>query len=176
LNFLFSWISCFLVMESEKSRHLLGFKRFLDDIMGLWTGSKEEFISWAHSVNCKFGTWVYLSRTMRMIVGSFHRHQNIVFLDIRSRYDQMDGSLTDVNIKSTNARVYSHFSSFHPRSTFKSINYSMCLRYRRIINDNKYSTVKPWFNTLFGGKENSTLNRGRVKSGFPIFGSIIWPK
>ena len=42
---------------------------------------------------------------------------------------------TDINIKPTDARVYLHYSSFHPRQTFKSIVYSQCLRYRRIIND-----------------------------------------
>ena len=29
---------------------LSGFKRFLDDTMGLWTGIKEKFTSWADSV------------------------------------------------------------------------------------------------------------------------------
>ncbi|KAL5263914.1 hypothetical protein ACHWQZ_G005109 [Mnemiopsis leidyi] len=45
------------VMEDSISAHLLGFKRFLDDIMGLWTGSKDEFIVWADSVNNLLGKW-----------------------------------------------------------------------------------------------------------------------
>ena len=48
-----------------------------------------------------------------------------------------DGSLsTDINVKETDARVYLHFSNYHPRQTFPSIIYSQALRYRRIINDN----------------------------------------
>ena len=58
-----------------------------------------------------------------------------IFLDIKFRFDRQEGLQTDVNIKSTDARIYLHFSSFHPRQTFKSIVYSQCLRFRRIIKD-----------------------------------------
>ncbi len=44
--------------------------------------------------------------------------------------------MTDVNIKPTDARVYLHFSSFHPRHTFLSVVYSQCLRYKRLISNN----------------------------------------
>ncbi|KAL5257921.1 hypothetical protein ACHWQZ_G012763 [Mnemiopsis leidyi] len=124
------------VMEDSISAHLLGFKRFLDDIMGLWTGSKDEFIVWADSVNNLLGKWGLSIKDNKDEDWQFSPPSDYcVFLDIRFRFDILEGLLTDVNIKSTDARVYLHFSSFHPRNTFKSIVYSQCLRYRRIIND-----------------------------------------
>ena len=57
------------------------------------------------------------------------------FLDINYSFDCSSGLITDVHIKKTDARTFLHFSSYHPRQTFKSIVYSQCLRYRRIIND-----------------------------------------
>ena len=116
--------------------HLSGYKRFLDDIMGLWTGSREDFISWADSVNRSLGTWGLSIKDNKEEDWQFSLpSEYCIFLDIRFRFDESEGLLTDVNIKSTDARVYLHFSSFHPRNTFKSIVYSQCLRYRRIIND-----------------------------------------
>ena len=123
-------------LEGGTAPHLIGLKRFLDDIMGLWTGSRDEFVSWADSVNCKLGAWGLSIKDNKEDVWQFSPpSEYCVFLDIRFRFDQQEGLLTDVNIKSTDARVYLHFSSFHPRYTFKSIVYSQCLRYRRIIND-----------------------------------------
>jgi hypothetical protein len=57
-----------------------------------------------------------------------------VFLDVKFCFTASAGLLTDINIKPTDARVYLHFSSHHPKSTFPSIVYSQCLRYKRIIN------------------------------------------
>ena len=72
--------------------------------------------------------WVCQSRILIPII-------RLGFFDIRFHFDQQEGLRTDVHIKSTDARVYLHYSSFHPRQTFKSVMYSQCLRYRRIIND-----------------------------------------
>ena len=124
------------VLEDNATLHLLGFKRFLDDIMGLWTGTKEQFTSWADSVNRGLGKWGLSIKDNEEDCWQFSPPSvDCIFLDIRFRFDISEGLLTDVNIKSTDARVYLHFSSFHPRNTFKSIVYSQCLRYRRFINN-----------------------------------------
>ena len=54
--------------------------------------------------------------------------------------------ITDINIKETDARMYLHFSSCHPRHVFTSVVYSQALRYRRIINDS--DTLKLRFDEL----------------------------
>ncbi len=33
------------------SNDLVGIKRFVDDLTGLWTGSEDDFISWSNNVN-----------------------------------------------------------------------------------------------------------------------------
>ena len=121
--------------ESNQSTHLLGYKRFLDDITGLWTGSKEDYEIWADRVNRKLGELGLSIKEDPSTEWDFHPPtSDCVFLDIRFRFDMEDGLLTDVHIKPTDARVYLHYSSFHPRQTFKSVVYSQCLRYRRLIN------------------------------------------
>ena len=99
--------------------------------------SKSEFVSWASSVNSN------LNRLGLSIKDNFEDPCDFnssgvytTFLDIRFMFNN-DGSLsTDINVKETAARVYFHFSSYHPRKTCPSIIYSQALRYRRIINDN----------------------------------------
>lgn len=124
------------MQESNQSPHLLGYRRFLDDIAGLWTGSKEEYITWADMVNGKLNEMGLSIKDNSSTEWDFHPPtSDCVFLDIRFRYDKEEGLLTDVHIKSTDARVYLHYSSYHPRQTFKSVVYSQCLRFRRLIND-----------------------------------------
>ena len=113
----------------------MGLKRFVDDLTGLWVGSKSEFVSWANSVNSN------LNRLGLSIKDNFEDPWDFnssgvytTFLDIRFMFNN-DGSLsTDINVKETYSRGYLHFSSYHPRQTFPSIIYSQALRYRRIIN------------------------------------------
>ena len=124
------------ILESRTSPHLIGYKRFLDDIMGLWSGSREEFISWADIVNNDLGFVGLSIKDNKEDDWQFSPSSDYcIFLDIKFRFDRQEGLQTDVNIKSTDARIYLHFSSFHPRQTFKSIVYSQCLRFRRIIKD-----------------------------------------
>ena len=124
------------ILESRTSPHLIGYKRFLDDIMGLWSGSREEFISWADIVNNDLGFVGLSIKDNKEDDWQFSPSNDYcIFLDIKFRFDRQEGLQTDVNIKSTDARIYLHFSSFHPRQTFKSIVYSQCLRVRRIIKD-----------------------------------------
>ena len=129
-------LRCSIFDSYKSSVHLLGLKRVVDDLKGLWVGSKSEFVSWANSVNSN------LNRLGLSIEDNFEDPWDFnssgvytTFLDIRFMFNN-DGSLsTDINVKETDARVYLHFSSYHPRQTFPSIIYSQALRYRRIIND-----------------------------------------
>ena len=82
--------------------------------------------------------------------------QYTVFLDIKFNFDNINGLLTDVNIKKTDARVYLHFSSHHPKQLFPSIVYSQALRLRRIINNTKVLKTRL-----------DELNDCFIRSGYP---------
>jgi hypothetical protein len=116
--------------------HLIALKRFVDDLTGLWVGSKEEFITWSDMVNVKLGEFGLSIKDSPENDWDFKEPgQFSTFLDIKYTFDTTSGLATDVNIKDTDARTFLHFSSYHPKDTFSSIAYSQCLRYRRIIND-----------------------------------------
>ena len=121
---------------SDAPPDLLGLKRFVDDLGGLWSGSEEDFISWSNDVNARlveFGLSIKEDPTNTWDFN--HPGVFTVFLDIKFQFDTTEGLKTDVNTKETDSRVYLHFTSYHPRQTFPSIVYSQALRYRRIIKD-----------------------------------------
>jgi hypothetical protein len=116
--------------------HLLALKRFIDDLCGLWTGSKLEFTCWSDSVNEKLSKFGLSIKDNPDKEWDFQGPgEPTTFLDIRYCFEAGSGLFTDINIKATDAHTYLHFSSYHPRELFPSIVYSQCLRYRRIIND-----------------------------------------
>ena len=115
---------------------LMALKRFVDDLTGLWVGSEEDFIIWSDQVNERLGDFGLSIKDSPDIKWDFKKPgEYTTFLDINYSFDLSSGLITDVNIKKTDARTFLHFSSYHPRQTFKSIVYSQCLRYRRIINE-----------------------------------------
>ena len=120
----------------DKPDSLMALKRFVDDLTGLWVGSEEDFIIWSDQVNERLGDFGLSIKDSPDIKWDFKKSgEYTTFLDINYSFDLSSGLITDVNIKKTDARTFLHFSSYHPRQTFKSIVYSQCLRYRRIINE-----------------------------------------
>ena len=103
----------------------------------MWLGSEEAFNIWADKINAqlqsKFSLSIKDKPTEAWDLNAPEKFT--VFLDIKFRFDEVKGLVTDINIKATDARAYLHYSSYHPRKTFPSIVYSQALRYRRIIND-----------------------------------------
>ena len=111
-------------------------KRFVDDIAGLWVGSIEKFNLWSDNVNKQLSEYGLSIKESTELPWDYNEPGNFtVFLDVKYTFDEDKGLLTDINIKKTDARSYLHFTSDHPKSTFPSIVYSQCLRYRRIIKD-----------------------------------------
>jgi len=124
-------------LAENPAPELLAFRRFIDDIAGLWAGTEESFINWSDRINAKLQTDFGLSiKDNPSEAWDFNNPDSFtVFLDIKFRFDEQAGLVTDINIKKTDARAYLHYSSYHPRQTFPSIVYSQALRYRRIINN-----------------------------------------
>ena len=125
-----------LALEGNTPVELVSMKRFVDDLTGLWRGPHDLFFIWADSVNAKLKE-VGLSLKSDPLAPWDVSPPGVysVFLDIKYMFDAEGVLQTDINIKETDARVYLHFSSFHPRQTFPSIVYSQCLRYKRVINN-----------------------------------------
>ena len=124
-----------MALEGNTPDELFSMKRFVDDLTGLWSGPHDLFCIWADSINAKLKE-VGLSLKSDPLAPWDFSPAGVysVFLDIKYLFDSEGRLHTDINIKKTDARVYLHFSSFHPRQTFPSIVYSQCLRYKRVIN------------------------------------------
>ena len=124
------------IIYSNPPEHLLCMKRFVDDVGGLWIGSKEDFEIFSDIVNVQLNKYGLSIKDSSDSVWDFHLPDTYtVFLDVQFRFDRLLGLMTDVNIKKTDSRMYLHFDSFHPRQTFPSNVFSQALRYHRIIND-----------------------------------------
>jgi hypothetical protein len=152
-----------IYLNDDIPEELLGLKRFVDDICGLWTGSRESFELWSDRVNEELRVYGLSIKDKSETVWDFNEPgQDTVFLDIRFNFDANVGLLTDVNIKKTDARVYLHFSSHHPKQMFPSIVYSQALRLRRIINNKE--TLQNRLNEIKGCFLRSGYPRKMVQS------------
>ena len=84
----------------------IGFRRFVDDIGGVWKGSKEDFICWSDRVNeglKRYGLSIKDTPEDKWELnppGSY-----TVFLDIKFEFDDELGVYTNANIKKTDARA-----------------------------------------------------------------------
>ena len=130
-------LRCAIFDSDNAPDQLLGLKRFVDDLTGLWVGSRSEFIIWADRINSNLNRLGLSIKDDINEPWDFHEVGDYTtFLDIKFMFDDSGSLFTDINVKSTDARVYLHYSSYHPRQIFPSIVYSQALRYKRIINDN----------------------------------------
>ena len=91
---------------------LLGYRRFLDDIAGLWTGSYEDFVIWADSINSKLNDMGLSIKEDEEAKWDFHEAGSLcTFLDIQFTYKDDEGLFTDINIKPTDS-IYCIFTFF----------------------------------------------------------------
>ena len=122
--------------STSSPKELLSLKRFVDDVSGMWSGTVEHFQIWSDEVNQLLKEYGLSIKNKEEDPWDINEPGKFtVFLDIKYTFDETIGLVTDVNIKETDARVYLHYSGFHPKQTFPSIVYSQALRYNRIINN-----------------------------------------
>ena len=145
---------------------LIDLRRFIDDLGGMWSGTVEQFGVWADGVNRilerDYGLSLKRDHTKPWDISG--ADEFATFLDVRFKFDAETRLITDVNIKDTDARVYLHFSSCHPRHVFNSVVYSQALRYRRIINND--DTLKLRFAELKEAFKKSGYPEGLLKGIF----------
>ena len=101
------------------------YKRYIDDIIGMASGTRRELEDFIHFVGnfCPFLKFTHcISET------------SVVFLDMKLSI--CDRKLkTDIHFKPTDSHSYLLYPSNHPRSCTNSIPYSQLLRTRRICSD-----------------------------------------
>ena len=98
-------------------------KRFIDDCVGIWRGSKRAFDNFVNQLNAetmKFGIKFPINEIQ--FGKSVHILELCVYLDEMNRIHYCGYS------KPTDAKRYLNPNSFHPRSVFNSIPFSQMLR------------------------------------------------
>lgn len=103
--------------------------RYLDDIWGIWTGSKREFEEFVEILN---------SHDPSIRLKTEICAQSIDFLDVTvfkgPEFLTTFKLETKVYFKKTDTHALLHKSSFHPKHTFRGIVKSQLLRFRRICS------------------------------------------
>ena len=127
-------------------RGLIMFKRYIDDIVGVFTGNIDEIESmFTHAVDEHIQLTFVKSK------------RELAALDILI-YIENGVFKTKLYTKPTDAPLYVHWRSAHPSHLKKSIPYSQCLRLRRVISDDTHfvtSCIK--------------LMRKFYKRGYPVY-------
>ena len=117
--------------EPERMRNILDIKRFIDDGVGFFVGTEDDFEEWLRIVNQEIA-----ALGLHIDESSLKKNSKFInFLDIKFCFDQEGQLQTDLFIKETDSRSYLNFASAHPNHTFSGNVYSQSLRLRRIIND-----------------------------------------
>ena len=113
-------------------------KRFIDDGMGFFFGTEEEFIRWLEKVNQEIRPYgLYIDESSFKENGCF-----INSLDIKYCFDEEGMLQTDLYRKETDSLSYLNFSSAHPNHMLSGTVYSQCLRLRRIINSRERLEIR----------------------------------
>ena len=123
-NLFMGWLEERILADSPVHIDKDFWKRFIDDIILLWTGTDEQLKSFENFINSYHPTIKFT------IEASLVERP---YLDILVKL--VDGFIhTDLYTKPTDAHAYLHFSSCHPRHCKENIPYSQMLRIRRICS------------------------------------------
>ena len=118
------------VMIKNCGKNLIHFyRRYIDDIFIIWTGSKDEFDQFVNTINA-------LHQTIKFTSDHNFDNKSTTFLDLTVSIK--DNKIkTDLYRKETDKIQYLLPSSCHPAHTFRSVPYSLALRLLRICSDTK---------------------------------------
>jgi hypothetical protein len=110
------------------------YKRYIDDIFVIWTGTKNEFADFANRIN-------NLHPTIKFTNEFNHERKSTTFLDLTVSIVN-NKIKTDLYRKETDKVQYLLPSACHPTHTFKSVPYSLALRLVRICSDTEDLTSR----------------------------------
>ena len=127
----------------------LVWKRYIDDILCIWPGTRSELDSFLDRLN-------KAHRTLRFTWSI--SDERIEFLDLNifkgGRFNATQLLDLSTHFKSTNTFQYLHFSSSHPRSVFKGLVKGEAIRFLRSNTDahTYYNTLRTFRNHLLNRK------------------------
>ena len=101
-------------------------KRFVDDVFGIWKGSKEEFLQFVEICN---------SNEDRIKVTYEICEEEAIFLDVKVVRKEGGEVKTELYIKPTDRTRYLHKDSDHPRHVKEGIAKGQARRLRRICSE-----------------------------------------
>ena len=104
-------------------------KRFIDDIIGIWRGTKRAFFNFVKQLNSemkKFG--------IEFPVKEIQFGKSVHMLDLCVYVEENNIIQYKGYSKPTDSKRYLNPNSFHPRSVFNAIPYSQILRTIRNLN------------------------------------------
>lgn len=140
--FMANWEEEVFAKCQQKPTHYL---RYLDDIWGIWTGSREEFEQFLAILN---------SHDASIKLKYEISQESITFLDttVYKRPGFADNNQLDIKVffKKTDTHALLFKTSFHPAHTFRGIVKSQLLRFRRICtrDDDFMEAVRLLFKAL----------------------------
>ena len=112
-------------------------KRFIDDVIGVWRGTKRSFINFVTQLNAetmKYG--------IKFPINEIQFGRSVHCLDLAAYLDDNNIIHYRGYAKPTDAKRYLNPNSFHPRSVFNSIPFSQMLRTVRNNSKEETKTVE----------------------------------
>ncbi|XP_044139139.1 uncharacterized protein LOC122929581 [Bufo gargarizans] len=106
--------------------HCKLWKRYIDDIFCIWTGTAESLLTFHNHLN---SIWPELQFTIH------YNNSSIAYLDTVVTINSQGKLKTDLYRKDTDRNSLLHFSSFHPPMTKKSLPCSQLKRIQTIVDD-----------------------------------------
>jgi len=114
-------------ITKNHTEHIDIWKRFIDDIFFIWTGSFTQLTEFMHMANTIHPT----------IKFTFEYSKNrIHFLDTTIYINKQRQLHTTLYRKPTDKNLILHYTSHHPYHLKRNIAYTQALRYKRIISNN----------------------------------------
>lgn len=144
------------------NRKPLHYYRFLDDIFGIWTYSKEEFLQFINVLDTHDPS-IRLKYT--------HNEQTIDFLDTTTykgtTFHQDQKVDIKVYFKETDTHALLFKTSFHPRHTYKGLVKSQLIRFKRICT--KHEDFTEAVKILFGALRKRGYSRSLLRQCYKTY-------
>lgn len=106
--------------------------RLIDDIFGIWSGTKNELLEWVTFLNSSHSSIKFTLESSET---------EIPFLDT-TVYIENNKVKTKLYKKPTDNKQYLHYNSEHPKHVKNAIPYAQALRFRRIIEDDSIFKIE----------------------------------
>ena len=102
-------------------KNIAVWKRYIDDVFGVWTGSERQFHIFVKTLN-------QLTKPYGIQFGDFLFGKEVNYLDMKIYLDELNSIEYRLFKKETDARLFLQTESFHPKHVFKSVAFSQMIR------------------------------------------------